>query len=119
MKTVICIVKQTHKLGCCFHVSSSTRVVVACWVFQYVWISIVVAVCLVLNGVVPPAMMVACLQSNIVCVRVTAISRKDFIEVKNKHFVVGVFRKPLIYQPIVEGSSISRIGGISQRGGCH
>ena len=49
---------------------------------------------------------------------IVTISRQDVIEVENKHVAVSVVCEPFAHQPIVEGSSISRIGWISQGWRC-
>lgn len=73
----------------------------------------VVVYCLdVLYSAVPPAMVVASLLPGIVSIGIASVAGQDVVEIKDGYVVVSIAIQPVIDEPVVEGTGISRMGGV-------
>ena len=71
-----------------------------------------------LDGAVPPAVMVAGGGAQVVGVSVAAVAGQHVVEVEHEDVVVRVAVKPVVGQPVVEGTGVGGVGRVLHRGGC-
>ena len=108
---VVSNVEQRKIFACSLQVASLRRMVVA----GRIGFDIAADICLMLNCIVIPAMMIAGGRVKVIGVCITAVSGQYIIEIEYENILVRIVFQPVVAEPLIEGAGIGRICGISER----
>ena len=110
MPTVIRKVEEWYELRCCLLIAGPAGMVVTRR--RCISGSIMrppARVYRMLNGILPPAVMVPCFLVKVIYFRTSPVCGQNIVEVKNCNIFIRIILQPVIDQPLVEGSGIAGV----------
>jgi len=78
---------------------------------------VIVAIRFVLEGAVPPPVVVAALAPEVVLIRVAAVRGQDIVEIEHGDIGVRIILEPVVDQPLIESPGVGCVGRIGERRG--